>query len=96
MNNDIKFTCEIENDGQLPYLDLMLKRKSDGYLSFKIYRKPTNTENYLKFNSNHPLNQKRAVIKSLIYRAEKLCSEENLQEEEENIIRILSKNEYPE
>jgi hypothetical protein len=45
-DNSLKFTLETEIDGQLPFLDLKIKRNSDR-LTFGIYRKPTHTENYI-------------------------------------------------
>ena len=74
----IQFTKEVEQLKTLPFLDLQIKRKENGTFSFSIYRKPTNTGNYLKFDSYHPLAHKRAVAKSLIDRANNLCDEQNL------------------
>ena len=47
----------------LTFLDLLISRDSSGNLSFAVYRKPFHTGNYLKFDSNHPLNHKRTVVK---------------------------------
>ena len=73
------FTCEREQNSQLPFLDLQIFRTSSGNFSFSVYRKPTHTGNYLKFQSNHPKCHKRAVVKSLTDRAKKLCSADNLE-----------------
>ena len=65
-------------------------------LSFTVYRKPTHTENYLKFDSANPLNHKKAVIRSLIDRSLKICSNQDLLEYEYlEIESTLSKNGYP-
>ena len=58
----IKFTI-------LPFLDTMLKRNNDGSISVLVYRKPTHTDQYLNFVSNHPSNTKDAVISALFRRA---------------------------
>jgi hypothetical protein len=42
-NPSIKFTCEEEVDGSLPFLDVRVTRR-DSRLEFKVYRKPTNTQ----------------------------------------------------
>ena len=56
---------EKEEKSMIPYLDMLIVRKSDGSLNFTAYRKPTHTENYLKFGSANPLNHKKAVVRSL-------------------------------
>ena len=81
LNASIKFTVEREQNSKLPFLDLLISRNSSGNLSFAVYRKPSHTGNYLKFDSNHPLNHKRAVVKSLVDRANNLCSASELEQE---------------
>ena len=94
-NQHIKFTVELEENKSIPFLDLLITRKEDGSLMFDIFRKPMNNGNYLKFSSNHPMNHKRAVVRSLVDRANKLCSEE-VQGKEINIIKAtMKKNDYP-
>jgi len=51
--NNIKFTYEVEQSGQLPFLDLLLNRTVNGGLKLQINRKPTHTDQYLNFT---PLN----------------------------------------
>ena len=40
----IKFTYEVEQDGKLPFLDILLERTDSGGLKLCIYRKPTHTD----------------------------------------------------
>jgi hypothetical protein len=49
----IKFTCEEEVDGSLPFLDVRVTRK-DSRLEFDVYRKPTNTQRCIPITSCHP------------------------------------------
>lgn len=42
----IKFTVEQEQDGQLPFLDVLVM-KVEGRLVTSVYRKPTHTERYI-------------------------------------------------
>jgi len=41
--HNIQFTYEVEQGGQLPFLDLLLNRTDNGGLTLQIYRKPTHT-----------------------------------------------------
>ena len=48
----------------------------------KVYRKPTHTQQYIHWNSNHPKNVMLGVLKGLIHRAHVLCDRtEDLLEE---------------
>ena len=49
-HNNIKFTMELEDNGSLPFLDVLLTR-TGGKLSHTVYRKPTNTNRYLNASS---------------------------------------------
>ena len=48
----IRFTREEEEDGSLAVLDAQISRRED-MLTFSVYRKPTHTDQYLQFCSNH-------------------------------------------
>ena len=85
---------ETETNNFLPYLDLNLIRKVDGHLMFDVYRKPTNHNNYLKYDSYHPTQTKRAVVKSLTDRTKNLCSIEVVESEKSKIQAILKSNGY--
>ena len=91
----IKFTIEEENDGCLPFLDTLLKRNDDGRISVLVYRKPTHTDQYLNFVSNHPAGTKDAVISALFRRARDIVSDQNdLERENERIVNVLMENDY--
>ena len=63
-------------------------------MGFKIYRKPTFSGSYLKFDSYNPSSHKRAVVKSLFERAYRLSDAENLNDEKENVRKYLNLNGY--
>ena len=65
---------EEESDGRLAFLDVQLKRSEDGTVSTSVYRKATHTNQYLVFESHHPVAHKVAVVKILISRAQALSS----------------------
>ena len=75
-------------------MHLRVKRLPDGSINFHVYRKPSSPNYYLKFTSNHPMQAKRSVVKSLQDRATNLCSADNVQNETK-IKEILKENGYP-
>nr|XP_027212312.1 uncharacterized protein LOC113805511 [Penaeus vannamei] len=64
----IKFTCEIQKDNQLPFLDTMVTN-NNGNFHTSIYRKPTFTGHGLHFLSFTPYIYKINSVKTLITRA---------------------------
>jgi Reverse transcriptase (RNA-dependent DNA polymerase) len=96
VNNAIKFTMEVEEDLQLPFLDVLVQKKSNG-LATTVYRKKTHTDRYLNYLSNHAEKTKIGVVKCLQKRAEAICSSEKaLTEEQEKIKNAFLQNGYPE
>ncbi|XP_072022890.1 uncharacterized protein [Amphiura filiformis] len=76
VDTNIKFTQEGTDDNKLPFLDCLVKIQGDGTLSTSVYRKATHTDQYLLFDSHHPLIHKLGVIKTLYHRAETIPSTE--------------------
>ena len=70
----IQFTYETERDQALPFLDVLVCRK-DNVITTKVYRKPTHTGQYLHFKSNHSNSTKSGIIRTLVMRAENVCSQ---------------------
>jgi hypothetical protein len=66
---------ELEENNSIPFLDVLIKRKSNGDLGHVVYRKKTHTENYLHANSHHHPNQKLGVLKTLATRAIRISDE---------------------
>ena len=83
----IKFTYEEEEQGKIPFLDTLIVRKEDGSLKLLVYRKKTHTDQYLNFQSQHPLHQKLGVIRTLMDRMDNVVTEEGDKKEEEAKIR---------
>ena len=55
----IKFTVEDnQENGAIPFLDTMVKPEADNFLSISVYRKPTHTDQYLQWDSQHNLSAK--------------------------------------
>ena len=96
IESSIQFTCEVEKDRTLPFLDVLLHHNLDGSISTRVYRKPSNTGRYLDFSSHHPPSQKAAIVKTLFSRAKALSSsQEFVRDECFKIQSMLHQNNYP-
>ncbi len=74
----------------------MIHRQTDGKLVITVYRKPTHTDRYLSYLSHHPSMHKRAVVKSLTDRAEKIpTTKSDRNREKHRVISTLQSNGYP-
>ena len=91
---NIQFTMEVEQNNQIPFLDVLVRRNGDGTLSHQVYRKPTHTDRYLHATSYHHPSQKNSVISSLVYRALKISEPTSLNGELEHLNQVLTKNGY--
>ena len=91
-----KFTMETEENSQLPFLDTLIQRNRDNTFSVRVYRKPTYTDQYLKFTSHHLVRAKKSVITSLFDGAKNIISNPSNREKEENhLTAVLQANGYP-
>ena len=64
----ISFTIEHEENCQISILNMLVSR-DNGKLSINVYQKPTHTDRYLDFHSNHDENHKISTAATLIHRA---------------------------
>ena len=81
-----QFTKEEGNNSTLSFLDTLVQRNNDKTISVKIYRKPTHTNQYLKYTLHNPTSAKRSVITALFDRADNVVSNEKDKIEEKSHI----------
>ena len=74
----IMFTCELEKQDAISFLDVLLSRRTDETIKCSIYRKPTWSGQYTHFHSFVPLHQKRNLVECLTSKAERICTEDLL------------------
>ena len=85
-----------KEDGSIPFLDTIVKPEVDGSLSITVCRKPTHTDQYLQWDSQHNLSTKFSVINTLSHRAKTVCSNpELLKQENEHLRKALTQCKYP-
>ena len=91
----LKFTHEIENNYELPFLDVkVIKQRSK--FETTIYKKKTHTGQLLHWQSCQAKKYKIGLISTLTIRALRICSSKRLFEEQCSLIEdTMIKNGYP-
>ena len=95
LHSSLRFTQEKESNSSLPFLDVLVERQNSDFLT-SVYRKPTFTGQYLRWNSFSPTKRKTNLISTLVHRDFMICSKSKLEPELNKIRSILTSNGYPE
>ena len=86
---------KVEHDGQLPFLETLVIVNDEGTLKTKIYCKLIHTDQYLNWDSNHHLEYKRLVVRTLLCKSEIGVSQpKNVREEVNHVKKVLTVNGY--
>ena len=86
----IQFTVEPTQQGSLPFLDTLVTIEQNNTFSTTVYRKPTHTDQYLHWDSNHHITAKQSVFNTLAHRAKVVSSSQyNLDQELQHIKTAL-------
>ena len=91
----LKFTCEHEVSGKLPFMDVLVDRSTNKVVETSVYRKPTFTGLYITWDSFCATKYKVNLVKNLVHRAKRICSESRLSEELDKLKEIFTRNGYP-
>ena len=109
IDEDIKWTTEGEVEQEievedmekkvercLAFLDTLSVINDDGTIRTRVFRKATHTDQYLNFDSNHPLEHNRSVVRTLTHRARSIVSDLGERNEElDHVRRALGYNGHP-
>ena len=92
---NIQFTCEEESNNKISFLDISVTRINKK-LTTSLYRKKTFSGVYLNFNSFLPMDYKKDLIHTLLFRAYNICADYvTLHTEIEFLISIWQRNSFP-
>ena len=89
----LKFTVEKEQNNSLNFLDVLVEKEGIGFLT-SVYRKPTFTGQYIRWNSFSPKTRKISLIKTLVHRELMICFRTKLGSELDKIKQLLIENGY--
>jgi len=95
--NSVDDTAEQEKNLQMPFLDTLIVRKPDDHVKLLVYKRTTHTDQYLHFNSHHPLQHELSVVRTLLDRNRNIVTEEKThrKQEEHHIQTALTRCRYP-
>ena len=91
----IKFTVEPETNGEISFLDVLVKRHDERF-DTTVYKKKTTTKLMLRWDSLIPISYRKSSLTTLADRAYRVCSKPDLLQNEFQYIRIMANfNNYP-
>jgi len=96
ISSEIKFTMELEENGKIPFLDVLINRKEDGTLGHQVYRKKTHTDSYLHADSYHHPSQKFGILNTLAVRAFRISDPDHLKDEIDHLTTLFKNIGYRE
>ena len=90
----LNFTSELNNDGKLPFLDVLVDSNLEKFTT-SVYRKPTNMDKCMNGAGECSEKYKRSVIRAYVRRAIKVCdSWHSLNDELKHVRQMLVNNGY--
>ncbi|XP_062539104.1 uncharacterized protein LOC134207396 [Armigeres subalbatus] len=91
----IQFTVEVEKDGRIPFLDLLLVRQNDQTVKTEWYMKPIASGRFINYHSEHSLRLKVNVATNFIHRVMDFSTNLDTRTTKNIIFSQLKLNDYP-
>ena len=86
-HQQIQFTYKLEKYQRISLLDVSIRRLTNGKFETTVFRKETNTDAYMNWNSHAPMQWKIGTLKNLVKRSMNICSDQHLLQEEFDYLR---------
>ena len=80
-HQQVQFTYKLEKYQHIMFLDFLIRRLTNGKLETIVFRKETNTDVNINWNSHAPIKWKIGTLKNLIKRSIIICSDQHLLQE---------------
>lgn len=94
-HHKLQFTVEVEENRQLPFLDMIVIRNENQTFTTDWFKKAIASGRFLNFYSMHATHLKTNVAYNLIERVNKLSTVKTQQEKNQTITQELQSNDYP-
>lgn len=85
---------ELEKDGKLKFLNVLVTRQTNGTLGHEVYRNPTHTGWYVQADSNHHPKVKLAIMHTLKQGTLRICYTNSIKGELLHLQDTLENNDY--
>ena len=72
--NNLTLSKEIKTNHFLSFLDIVIKRREDGFIQHSDYRKTSGKGQYLNFHSYCTIQYKRGLVRTLFDRVSRICT----------------------
>ena len=86
-HQQILFTYELEKYQRITFLDVSIRRLTNGKLETAVFKKEANTYEYMNWNSRTPMQWKIGTLKNLVKGSIIICSDQHLLQEELDYLR---------
>ena len=95
-NSVLNFTKEVGINDKLPFLDVLINSADKDKYATEVYIKPTKGQDCLNYECEAPERYKTGVLKTLLSRAWRICSDRaSFNNESNRIKKLLVNNNYP-
>lgn len=95
VHDNISYTYELEENNQINFLDITIKRDSLGNLTTENYKKPEKSLRTINFFSQHPAHQKKNLITNELSRIQSTTCNELLPKHIKLLKEKFMSNGYP-
>ena len=85
-----RVTMELEKNGSIPFVDVLLTRKEDGTLGHRVFHKKMHMDSYLHAYSHHHPSQKIGVLNTMAVRASRIADSEHIRKEEDHLKEVFT------
>ena len=87
-HRNIQFTCEVESNDKISLLDISITRSNDKLVT-SLYRKKMFSGVYMNYNSFLPINYKKGLIDTLIFRSYNICADHSILHNEIKYLKTI-------